>query len=81
MQLGAFQILLNENHLSPEEQERALQNIKAAYETLQQEYRDARDEYDKQRRQGAIPDDSPAVFDEDKVIEGELYKVMLWILS
>ena len=77
MQTEAFKILLSEDHLTIEDQQRALQNIKNGYEKLQQSYRDAKDEHDFEVRQGILRGDGGSAegFDDRKELEGELYKL------
>lgn len=75
-QILAFQILLDENHLSLEDQDKALQNIKDGMEKLQQDYRDAKEENEFMRRQGLSSGEGLDMeFDENKDVEGELYKL------
>ena len=73
-QTDAFKILLSEDHLTIEDQQRALQNIKNGYERLRQNYRDSKDEHDFEVRQGILRREGEG-FDERKELEGELYKL------
>ena len=75
-QTSAFQILLDENQLTVDDQSKALDNIKSNYESLQRDYRTAKDEHDFKRRQSSGHDTgSDVAFDDDREIEGELYKL------
>lgn len=76
MQTSAFEILLSENHLSLEDQEKTLQNVKQRYEELQQDYRDAKQDHEFRRRQGLLSVGSTdAIFDESKEVEGDLHRL------
>ena len=70
--MSAFSILLAENHLSAEEQDQALQNIKQSYEALQTEYQDA-------RLSGRRSSLAVAGLAEDQQVAGELYKVSMML--
>ena len=75
-QVASFQILLDEEHLSLDDQEKALRNIREGMERLQQDYRDAKEESEFMRRQGLLTGEAPeGEFDENKDVEGELYKL------
>ena len=76
LQVSAFQILLGENAVSLEDQEKALHNIKGSMEHLQLSYRDAKSEHEYIRRQGVCGETGrESVFDPNKEVEGELYRL------
>ena len=75
LQTTAFQILLDENQLTTEDQSKALENIKRNYESLQRDYRSAKEDHDFKRRQSSGDTGSDVAFDDNQEIEGELYKL------
>ncbi|XP_064616230.1 serine/arginine repetitive matrix protein 2-like isoform X2 [Liolophura sinensis] len=67
----SFKALLEENHLSVEQQEKVFEKLRADHDKLRRDYLQAKEDYDVLRRtQGADGD-----FDESKELEGELFRL------
>ena len=77
--MNAFKILLEENHLNLDDQQKAMDNIKGNYDNLQKDYHVAKEEHEYMRRQGALNEATTEVmtagFDEENEVAGELYKL------
>ncbi|XP_023932364.1 uncharacterized protein LOC106172953 isoform X2 [Lingula anatina] len=74
--LNSFEMLLNEHQLEPAEQELVYNKIRSEFDKLQQDYRAAKENHEQMRRQGTLASGGTNMdFDEDKEMEGELFKL------
>lgn len=71
--MDSFKALLDADQLTIDEQEKVYDKVRAAHETIRRDYLQVKEDFQVLRRSSGVGDDT--TFDEDKELEGALFKV------
>ncbi|XP_041481405.1 microtubule organization protein AKNA-like isoform X1 [Lytechinus variegatus] len=72
--VDSFEILLQENHLDPADQQRGLEGLKSGQAKLEADYMQAKEEHSMKVRLGSARGQE-ATFDPEKLVEGQLFQL------
>ncbi|XP_011666655.2 microtubule organization protein AKNA isoform X2 [Strongylocentrotus purpuratus] len=72
--MDSYEILLQENHLNPVDQQRGLEGLKSGQDKLEADYMQAKEEHNLKVRLGSATGQQ-AIFDPEKSLEGQLFQL------